>query len=199
MKQRWCVVVAMAMAATSGASGCGFDGGKGRAMEPDGGIIDEAPDVGVDAPMLPVITCEGFLLIAGSHYKLLPDPANRADAKTRCAALTGGRLATFETVTEPNLVATGVGLTNATPAWTGVEQRPMQASGAGDNWFNVIGDDATPIPVSFPWRVDEPNDFDPPEDNEENFGELHMPGVFDDAPADRMSRPLCECTLRPGI
>lgn len=186
------------IAVAGGAAGCGFDGAAGRALIPDesDAAVDAAPDVGVDAgPTLPAITCEGFTRLGGSYYRSLPELTTWSVALARCAELPGSHLATFETVAEPALVAAEATL--MLPAWSAVEQRPGPGDGADDAWYNRVDTIRTPIPIAFPWRTGEPNDFTQPENGQEDFGELHTPGVFDDAPDARSSRPLCECVPRP--
>jgi hypothetical protein len=192
------VVTAIAVAVVGG---CSFEGAAGREPVPDEADamidagVDSAP-VGVDAgPMLPPITCEGFTPIAGSHYRLLSELVTVEVARQRCDALPGAHLATFETLAEPAAVVTGLLLT--APAWTGVEQVVNAGQRQpGDDWYNRVGTVRTPIPLGFPWRQGEPNDFTSPENGQEDFAELHPPGVFDDGGGGRSSRPLCECVPR---
>jgi hypothetical protein len=201
MSQRGMAVgVVVAWASACAASGCGFEGSAGRTMAPDAmDALPADPEVGVDAgPLPPSVTCEGFTPIAGSFYRLLDGTVPWETALLRCAALPGAHLVTFETIAEPAAVVTGLGLTGATPAWTGVEQRVnLGQSGPADDWYNRVGTVRVPIPVGFPWRGGEPNDFTAPEDRQEDFAELHSPGVFDDAGGGRLSRPLCECVPQP--
>lgn len=197
MRRLWLMA---GMAAVAGAAGClfgcSFDGSAGRTLDPES---DAAPDssVSVDGgPSAPPVTCEGFKQIGTSYYKLFPELFTWEQALARCAALPGAHLATFETIEEPAAVV--VGLPVNAPTWTGVEQRVnLGSSGVGEDWYNRVGTIRLPIPLAFPWRPGEPNDLGPPENDQEDFGELYAPGVFDDAPGNRPSRALCECVISP--
>jgi hypothetical protein len=198
MKRLWSVAAAAALAMVPSLllGGCGFDGSSAR-LAPDGAVEPDAAPV--DAPPLDgrpsVSACAGgFKVIGASSYLLVPAISLSWDqAFSHCRTL-GAHLVTFETAAEVAAVTTGLPL--AVSAWTGVLQT-RDAPTPYQGWFNRIGGTITTIPIGFPWRAGEPNDFVPPETNDENFGELLPSGTFDDAPQGRLCRVLCECALTP--
>jgi hypothetical protein len=148
--------------------------------------------LGVDAPR---VVCDGFQRIGSSAYLLVEQPRNWEAAKAHCGALPDAHLVTFETVDEVAAVKMGLPLT--TSAWSGIYQprgSPLPRLG----WVNQLGSTETAVPEPFPWKDNEPNDSGTPgsplEQDRENYAELQAAGQFDDAPAGRRSRPLCECT-----
>lgn len=188
------------------AIGCSFEGSRGTAMEqepePDA-MPMEMPDAPEEIPG-PRITCDGFTAVIGhSHYLVITEMVPHAAAVARCKTYPGARLSTFETVEEPPAVALALSFTLGMRMWTNVIQIENSAS-PRMGWVNRIDATALPIPTMFAWRntTGEPNDFSPPENNEENYGELVFEGpvtgaVFDDAPAERTSNILCECVPTP--
>lgn len=190
-------VVAPALAAAFLAS-CSFEGAKGD-PPPD---AEAQPDAAVDAPAVdspPRVVCPtDFKQIGLSSYKLVDELLLWNNAISRCRDFEHAHLVTFETLAEVAAVTDGLPLT--LPAWSAIAQASNSlTSGAG--WTNRIGPVQTPVPLSFPWRTGEPNDGGGPgnlvEENRENFAELQPEAKFDDAPDDRTSRALCECTPTP--
>lgn len=183
----------LCLLSTAALAGCSFEGSHGLRLEPDAEV---APDAALDAnpPDSPLaITCPGFVQVGTSAYRVIDQQVAQPAAVDACKAYPHAHLATFETITEPADVVTGLALT--VPVWSGT----VQAAGAllpGTNWVNKIDEQTTPIPLGFPWRLttNEPNDNNLTEDGEEDFAQLFPPGVFDDTPLNRSARILCECT-----
>ncbi len=175
---------------------CTFEGARpSPAQDASNDANPAAVDAAADAKPLPACALEfSDFAHVQSSYRVTNENLRFSEARERCEAVEGGRLAIIEDTPEFNAINAHLRIVGINSVWFGLSQE-LPASNADEpngHWFWVNGQPHTP--TAFGWADPEPNDFGS-EDCAEFVTDSNDVG-WNDAICNKRQDALCECDQR---